>query len=132
HSIALSQVITNAGTYTVVVSATFANQTGSYTLKESRVPPDLIVPDTQTFDEGTTLNVVISAQDPDVPVKPLQFSLLSFPPGLGLTLVGATNATISWKTGEADGPSTNLVVATVTDVVNGKAFIRTNSFTVIV
>ncbi|MCQ9191718.1 hypothetical protein, partial [Escherichia coli] len=42
------------------------------------------------------------------------------------------NATLSWNTTEADGPSTNTIVASVTDTVNGQAFIRTNSFTVIV
>jgi hypothetical protein len=128
----MSQVITNAGTYTVVVSAAFANQSGPYTFKQSRVPPDLNVPDTQAIDEGATLQVSVSAQDPDVPAKPLVFALMSGPPGLTLTTAGPTNATINWVTAEADGPSTNSVVLTVTDTVNGKAYIRTNSFTVIV
>jgi tetratricopeptide (TPR) repeat protein len=52
--------------------------------------------------------------------------------GVTLTLAGATNAAISWATTEADGPSTNIILATVTDRVNGHDFIRTNSFTVIV
>jgi hypothetical protein len=132
HSITLSQVITNAGTYTVGLGSTFANGLGAYTLKESRVPPDLVVPDTQTLDEGNTLNVSISAQDPDAPTKPLVFNLLSGPAALKLALAGATNATLTWATTEADGPSTNQVVVTVTDTVNGHAFIRTNSFTVVV
>lgn len=124
--------VTNLGAYTVVVSATFAGQSGSYTFKQSRVPPDLMVPDTPVIDESTSLNVSISAQDPDEPVKPLVFTLLSGPPGLSLATAGATNATLSWTTTEADGPSTNPVVVTVTDTVNGRAFIRTNQFAVVV
>jgi hypothetical protein len=90
------------------------------------------MPDTQILDESMTLSVGISAQDPDVPVKALLFTLLSAPAGVTLSTGNRTNETISWVTTEADGPSTNLIVATVTDNVNGHAFIRTNSFTVIV
>src|SRR5258707_3905706 len=55
-------IFTNAGTYTVVVSAAFAGQSGPYTFKESRVPPDLILPDTTTLAELTSMKVSISAQ----------------------------------------------------------------------
>ncbi len=124
--------ITNAGTYNLFVSATYPAQTGGYDIRQSRVPPDLIVPDTVVLDESMPLAAILAAQDPDAPAKPLQFQLLSAPVGPTLTLVGPTNATIAWATTEADGPSTNVIVATVTDVVNGKEFIRTNSFTVVV
>lgn len=124
--------ITNSGIYTLIVSASYPGQAGSYSLKESRVPPDLNMPETAQVDEGDRLEVTLTAQDPDEPVKPLAFSLLSGPPGLTLQTVSATNALITWATTEADGPSTNTVVATVTDTVGGKAFTRTNSFTVVV
>jgi hypothetical protein len=127
----VSLIITNGGTYNVLLSATFQGQFGTFSLKESRVPPDLIVPDTQTLDELSTVNVSISAQDPDIPTKPLQFALLSGPSTMTLALAGATNANLSWLTTEADGPSTNTIVVTVTDQV-GKGYTRTNSFTVIV
>jgi hypothetical protein len=78
------------------------------------------------------LNVTISAQDPDVPDKLLIFALLSGPPGLRLSDPAPTAAAIIWTTSETNGPSTNTVVVSVTDVVNGNVFIRTNSFTVIV
>jgi hypothetical protein len=120
------------GLYTVAVSAAFAGQIGDYTFKQSRWAPDLIVPDNPSVEEGATLNVSISAQDPDEPAKPLQFELLSAPPGVLFALDGATNATISWATTEADGPTTNVIAARVTDVVNGRAFIRTNQFSVVV
>jgi Putative Ig domain len=131
HSITLSQVITNAGTYTVALGSTFQGDSGAYTLKESRVPPDLNVPETQVIDELTALNVSISAQNPDVPATPLRFALLSGPTAMKITSGGATNATLSWATTEVDGPSTNTIVVTVTDPT-GKGYTRTNSFTVVV
>ncbi len=129
---AVSLNITNAGLYTVMVAATFGGQSGTYTFKQSRVPPDLLMPEIVMLDEAAVMTVPISAQDPDEPVKPLAFTLLSAPPGVSFTLVGATNATLSWATTEADGPSTNTIVASVTDVVNGKAFTRTNSFPLVI
>jgi hypothetical protein len=128
----LTFVVTDGGLYTVVLSASYAGQSGGFSFKQSRVPPDLVVPAAQTIDELTPLQVTISAQDPDVPIKPLVFTLLSAPPGVTLATSSATNATLSWATTEADGPSTNVITASVTDEVNGRAFIRTNSFTVVV
>ncbi|MGH7972487.1 MAG: hypothetical protein ACREIC_27555, partial [Limisphaerales bacterium] len=129
----LTYIVTNAGDYTLVSSAYILNQSGTYNLKQSRVPPDLIVPDTQTIDDlGSTLTVPVSAQDPDEPTKSLTFLLVSGPPGASLTTLGPTNASISWTTTDADGPSTNSFVLSVTDVVLSKPFTRTNSFTVIV
>ncbi len=124
--------ITEAGLYTVVLSAKFTGQSGGYSLKQSRVPPDLIVPADAAFDETSPLSLSISAQDPDEPVKPLVFALISGPPGMTLASDGATNAVISWTPAEADGPSTNLVTASVTDVVNGQSFIRTNQFAIVI
>ena len=127
------EITENPGIYTVVISSTTGGFSSAYTFKQSRWAPDLIVPDTQTIDEGTSLNVSISAQDPDEPAKPLQFKLISAPPGVNPLAIGsATNATLSWATTEADGPSTNVIVVSVTDVVNSRAFSRTNEFTVIV
>gem|GEM_PF-1078088 len=129
---AVSLNITNQGLYTVIVAATYPGQSGTYTFKQSRVPPDLEMPDSLALDESAVMSVPISAQDPDEPIKPLTFSLLSAPPGVTLTLASATNALLSWSTTEADGPSTNTVVASVTDVVNGKSFTRTNSFFLVI
>jgi hypothetical protein len=128
----LTQTITNSGIYTVVLSATYAGQSGSFAFKQSRVPPDLVVPDTASIVELSALNVSVSAQDPDEPVKPLVFKLLSAPPGITINLTSATNATLSWATTETDGPSTNVITLSVSDTVNGTVFTRTNSFTVVV
>ncbi len=125
-------VVTNEGPYTVLVSSYYSNGTGTYSLRQSRVPPDLIVPPDTTLDEGMSLNVSISAMDPEIPLKPLTFALVAGPPGLMLSANGATNANLTWPTSESSGPSTNLVVVSVTDLVMGQAFIRTNMFTVVV
>ncbi len=132
RSNALTYVVANEGQYSLVLSAYYAGQTGTYGLKQSRVPPDLIVPATQIINEGDSLNVAISAQDPDVPFQPLTFTALALPAGASFLQTGPTNATITWATTEASGPSTNVIVASVTDVVNGQPFTRTNSFVVIV
>src|SRR5262249_36691904 len=42
----------NPGLYTVVISAAFAGQSGTYIFKQSRWAPDLIVPETQAIDES--------------------------------------------------------------------------------
>lgn len=128
----LGENITNNGTYTIIVSAVFANQSGTYSFRESRVPPDLNVPADQAIDEQTTFTGVIWAQDPDDPSKLLNFALRSGPPGMTLTANSVTNATLSWTPSEADGPSTNEVVVTVDDLLNAKVFTRTNRFTLVV
>jgi len=128
----LTYAVTNGGNYTIVVSATFSGQAGTYTFRQSRVPPDLILPERVEVNEGDVVSVPMMAEDPDQPEKPLTFELLSGPPGMVLTAGGPTNATLNWPTTEADGPSTNVVTAVVTDLVNGSVFRRTNSFTVVV
>lgn len=129
----LTYVVTNGGQYTVVVQNYYINNaSGHYTLRYSRVPPDLNVPDTQVIGESDTLNVTIFAQDPDVPDKALTFNLVSAPPGVVLTPLGNTNASISWPTTEATGPATNTIAVSVTDLANGVNYIRTNRFVVIV
>ncbi len=61
--------------------------------------------------------------DPDVPAQPLTVSLVSGPTGLVVT-----NGVLAWMPTEAQGPSTNTVVVTVTD---GGGTV-TNSFSVVV
>ncbi len=125
-------VVTNNGTYTLVSEALFSGEQGPYNLKQSRVPPDINMPAAITINEGQTLNIPISAQDPDVPEKTLTFNLQNAPQGVVLTPLGPTNAVITWATTEATGPSTNTFLVTVTDIVNVSSFTRTNLFTVVV
>lgn len=125
--------LTNSpGAYTIVISSGVASQLGAYTFKQSRWAPDLNVPETISIDEDLLLNTSISAQDPDEPDKPLQFTFHSVHPGVTFTISGPTNAALTWQTSEADGPATNVFTASVTDVVNGRSFSRTNDFRLIV
>ncbi|MCW5556269.1 MAG: putative Ig domain-containing protein [Verrucomicrobiae bacterium] len=128
----LTYAVPDGGNYTIVVSATYSGQEGGYAFRQSRVPPDLILPEVAEVNEGDVLSVPMTAEDPDQPDKPLTFELLSGPPGMVLIAGGPTNVTLSWPTAEADGPGTHEMTAVVTDLVNGSIFRRTNSFTVIV
>jgi hypothetical protein len=76
-----------------------------------------------TIDElvGYTQNLL--PKDDDVPVQALTVSLISGPGGLVVT-----NGVLAWTPTEAQGPSTNLIVVSVSD---GVASV-TNSFTVFV
>jgi hypothetical protein len=98
------EITENPGTYTVVISSTTSGLSSPYTFKQSRWAPDLIVPDTPAIDEGATLNVSISAQDPDEPAKPSVPSDLSSS-GVNLAIAPQTRRSL-WATTEADGLST--------------------------
>src|SRR5262249_34698116 len=80
----MSFVVTNAGTYTLRTTAYFPNQFGTYNLKQARLPPDLTMPQAASVDEGGTVTVPISAQDPDNPNKPLVFGLQGQPAGMNI------------------------------------------------
>ncbi|MBX3743862.1 MAG: putative Ig domain-containing protein [Verrucomicrobiae bacterium] len=123
--------VTNGGPHTVTLSAYYSGGTGTYELRYLRFPPDLNMPDDPEIPELVPWTASINAQDPLEPTKPLTFNLLSGPPGLTLTLDGATNAVLNWTPTEEQAPGTYTVEATVTDLVNGRAFIRTNSFTIV-
>ncbi|PYI87545.1 MAG: hypothetical protein DME26_05830, partial [Verrucomicrobia bacterium] len=85
------------------------------------------VPD-QTVNEGSTLNVMISASDPDIPANTLTFSLVSPPSGAS---INASSGVFTWTPTEAQGPATNTVTARVTD--NGSPPLSdTRNFTVVV
>lgn len=95
---------------------------------ESNRPPVLQPIGNRTINEGELLVVSALANDPDIPVQQLTFSLGSGSP---------TNATIStgglilWETGETNGPATNQFRVIVSD--NGSPSLSvTQSFAVII
>jgi len=73
--------------------------------------------------ETVPMTVNCAAVDTNNPPLPLRFALVSGPVGLTIT-----NSTIYWTPTEAQGPSTNSVVVSVS---NG-AFTVTNAFTIVV
>lgn len=81
----------------------------------------------QAIDEGIEFVLQLSATDPD-PADVLRFSLMSAPPGMTLHPV---TGLLRWTTGEANGPSTNVIVARAVD--NGDPPLAAmNTFTLIV
>ena len=115
-------------TNTVRVSVTdgVASVTNSFTVvvREVNVAPVFATIVTQTFDELTPLSLTLSATDADIPVQTLAYTLVSGPSGMTITSAGA----LAWTPTEAQGPSTNTILVSVTD---GVARV-TNSFTVVV
>jgi len=115
------------------------------TVLESNRPPSLNFP-TNT----TTLKIVETfpfttnavATDPDIPANQLTFALISATNTFGQTITGltiATNGLISWTPDETNGPSTNIVVISVTDTnpytttnISPLSYSVTNMFTIIV
>jgi len=89
-----------------------ATNSFSVTVNEVNSPPVLTVPANQTINQLSTLNVSVSATDPDLPPNILTFSLVSPPTGM---TINATNGAISWTPDNSQAPSTNTIVAVVTD-----------------
>ena len=108
-------------------------QTFTVIVHEVNHAPVLTVPEDQSINELTTLNVFASATDADLPENPLTFSLESAPEGM--TIDPATGA-IAWTPAEAQGPSTNSITVRVTDLnehaINDQQLSDAQTFTVVV
>jgi hypothetical protein len=116
------------------VNAKSFSITNSYTIvvNEVNLPPILSLPSNTNIDEQTLYTASASATDADDPPNAITFALVSGPSGLTISLSGE----IVWSPTEAQGPSTNLVVISVSDTnpaaVNEKSLSVTNSYTIII
>ncbi len=98
----------------------------SFTLTVLNVRPVLATIAAQNLDEQTSLALAASATDLDAG-QSLAYKLVSGPSGFSVSPSGI----ISWTPNEAQGPSTNLILVSVTD--NGTPVLSaTNSFVVTV
>jgi hypothetical protein len=106
----------DAGLYSVVVE----NFAGSRISRDALLsviggnhsPVLAAIPD-QTVNEGSLLTFTITATDPETPAQTLVFSLdPGAPAGAG---VDPNTGIFTWTPTEAQGPSTNLITARVTD-----------------
>lgn len=80
-----------------------------------------------SIDEGSAVDLLLQATDPDQPAQTLTFERLSGPAGLAITGAGR----LTWSTVEADGPSVAAVVVRVSD--NGSPVLSvTNRFDITV
>jgi Ca2+/H+ antiporter len=95
----------------------------SVVVREVNALPTLARATNATIDELVGYTQDLAPQDSDIPVQPLAVTLLSGPTGLVVT-----NGVMAWTPTEAQGPSTNEVVVTVSDGVGSV----TNSFSVVV
>src|SRR5438477_18659 len=66
----------------------------------------------QTVTELSTLTVMNTASDADLPANTLTFTLVSAPTGVNLN---PSSGVLTWTPTEAQGPSTNLITVRVTD-----------------
>lgn len=122
------------GLYTITTAASDngappATATNSFTLEILEVNTKPALPDLPVVvtDELTLLVLTNTATDPDWPPNALAYSLVSAPPGLGIS----TNGVLTWTPNEMDGPGTNTFTVMVTDD-GTPPLSASNSITVIV
>jgi hypothetical protein len=106
--------ITVSNSFTVVVN-------------EINKAPVLTVPANRTNENVSSLTLVASASDADVPVETFTYTLLSPPTGI---TINPTTGVIKWGPTAAQTPSTNLITVVVAD--NGSPSLSaTNSFVIV-
>ena len=94
-------------------------------VQEVNTAPVLLSPGSQVAGERELWTVQLRALDSDLPSTPLNFSLVSGPPGLTVNATGL----VSWTPTASQNPSTNVVVVRVSD--SGPGPLRaTNRFVV--
>jgi hypothetical protein len=115
-------VVTDNGSLSLSATNSF-----SVFVNEVNTAPVLPTQNNRTINELTLLTVTNAAADSDLPANTLTYALINAPSGAAID----ANGVITWTPAEAQGPSINLFVTTVTD--NGSpSFSATNSFTVTV
>jgi hypothetical protein len=120
--------VTDSGSADPSNPTLMASQVFWLTVEEVNVRPVLTLPADQTIDELTTLEMVATATDSDLPRNRLTFSLVAPPAG---ATIDANTGAIRWVTDETTGPG--LVTLTVRVVDDGTpALDATGSFRVTV
>ena len=113
-------------TITAVVNDGTVSVTNSFVVVVTEVNSAPVLPtiSQQTVAEGSLLSVNDAATDSDIPANTLSYSLVNPPAGASINSSGL----ITWTPTEAQGPSTNTIMA----VVNDDTVNVTNSFVVVV
>jgi hypothetical protein len=96
-------------------------------------PPMLlpVSPNPTNVNEGETLRLTLSAADPDGAAQALTYQLAGVQPPQPGVVLDALSGVLTWPTGEANGPGTNVISVRVFD--NGfPPYTNAQSFTVIV
>jgi len=108
------------GTIVVTVRATdngspALSDTETFTIlvNEVNLAPSIVTVSNRTVNEGSVLTFVVTATDPDVPVRPLTFSLDPGAPA-GAS-INPNTGQFSWTPTEDQGPSVQTITVRVTD-----------------
>jgi len=97
-------------------------------VRPSNTPPVIAEVALRRVAEGSSMSFTLGASDSDQPAQKLTFALVSAPEGMTLN---PNSGLLQFRPTEAQGPSTNRIVVSVTD--NGvPALSATNAFTVVV
>jgi hypothetical protein len=112
-TLTLSSVrLTDAGSYTVIITNLSGNVTSSVAVLTVPNQPPVIAPITsQTNDELVLFSLLVNATDNDVPAQTLTYALTNSP--AGATIDGS--GLITWTPTEAQGPLTTNITVLVTD-----------------
>lgn len=94
------------------VPALADTKTFTVNVTEQNSPPTVTAPDNQTINEGSTINLAFIAADPDLPLNPLTFRLLSGPPGV---VLDTSTGILSWTPTEAQAPGAYTIRVEVSD-----------------
>jgi subtilisin-like proprotein convertase family protein len=91
------------------------SRTESFTIQviDNNSAPDLAAIENQSVNEGSALNLTLSATDSDDPVDQLTYTLEPGAPA-GM-MIDAGSGAISWTPSEEQGPATHTVTVRVTD-----------------
>ncbi len=121
------------GDYPITVTATdngtpplSDSKSFSVHVNEVDKPPVLVPIADQTVNEETTLSLMVTATDPDLPANTLSYSLTSAPSG---ATIESNSGLFKWTPLEAQGPGDYLVTVKVSDN-DGPPMTDSKSFTV--
>jgi hypothetical protein len=111
------------------VNSQYLSATNSFVVTVNPVHngPSLLAQDDRTVNQYTTLTVVNTASDSDVPVLSLSYTLINAPAGASISRFGV----ITWTPGSGQGHSTNIMKTVVTDS-GVPPLSATNTFKVVV
>jgi hypothetical protein len=117
-----SVIVTDDGSPSLSITQRFT----VFVLEANRPPSIPTIPD-QTVNESEFVVASVLADDPDLPLQSLTFSLAEAPAGASLS----TSGLFLWTPDEGQGPTTNRVVVIATDD-GSPSLSATQQFTVIV
>lgn len=109
------------------VQQTTATNGFTVVVNEVNSPPALPRQVNRMVDKLSTLTVVNTASDPDIPANTLNYQLIDSPAGASID----GNGLIQWTPTDAQAPSTNLITTVVTDG-GSPPLSATNQFQVVV